>query len=203
MSPLGRVLQLTLRSRRFTKSRNFAWRIGSVLHLYTMHRYNPDMRKFSQIARFAVFLLAAIAAVTVFANAVPAQERPDFAKDTLVIETDDGTRHTFDIELAVSPTERAYGLMFLTELEENRGMLFDYGRRQRVSMWMKNTFIPLDMLFISEDGTIARIVERTTPRSLRSISSHRRVRGVLEVRGGTVDRLGIEVGDRVIHAIFE
>jgi len=132
-----------------------------------------------------------------------AQDRPDFAMDTLVIETGKGARHEFEIELAVTPEERAYGLMFLKDMAANRGMLFDYGQRQRISMWMKDTFVPLDMLFIKENGEISRVVERTTPRSLKAIHSHARVRAVLEIRGGTAERLSIAEGDRVVHEIFE
>ena len=70
-------------------------------------------------------------------------------------------------------------------------------------MWMKNTLIPLDMLFIAEDGVVVKVVERTVPLSLTSISSDRAVRGVLELNGGTADRLGIRPGDQVIHPAFE
>jgi len=82
-------------------------------------------------------------------------------------------------------------------------MLFIYRPRQRVSMWMKNTVIPLDMLFIAEDGRIVKIVERTIPLSLTTISSDRPVRAVLELKGGTVSRLGISTGDRARYEVFD
>lgn len=128
--------------------------------------------------------------------------RPDFPTDRLVIETRDGARHGFEIEIADDPDTRAYGLMFVEEMAEDRGMLFDYGRDQRVSMWMKNTYIPLDMLFIEADGEIESIIERTTPHSLQPRSSKGRVRAVLELKGGTAARLGIAPGDRVVHGVF-
>ena len=82
-------------------------------------------------------------------------------------------------------------------------MLFDFGSERTVTMWMKNTYLPLDMLFIKRDGTVARIAERTVPQSLIVISSGTPVQGVLELSSGTVARLGIRPGDRVIHPIFQ
>ena len=82
-------------------------------------------------------------------------------------------------------------------------MLFIYEPSRVVDMWMKNTVIPLDMLFIAEDGEIVKIVERTIPLSLTTVTSDRRVRGVLEINGGMSDRLGIRPGDRVVHPAFE
>jgi uncharacterized membrane protein (UPF0127 family) len=110
--------------------------------------------------------------------------------------------HTFTVELADTNDERARGLMFRRELPEGRGMLFDFEREQEVAMWMENTYISLDMLFIRADGRILRIAENTQPLSRRTISSGGPVRGVLEVIGGTVRKLGIAPGDRVAHPIF-
>ena len=89
-----------------------------------------------------------------------------------------------------------------TELAENAGMLFDFEETQPVSMWMKNTLIPLDIAFIDKDGVIRRIAAETTPRSLESISSGAPVIAVLEVNGGVFERLGVEEGDRVRHPMF-
>ena len=126
-----------------------------------------------------------------------------FPRDSLVLHTADGTERAFDIELAVSPQQQSQGLMYRHSLAEDAGMLFIYRPAREVSMWMKNTVIPLDMLFIAEDGEIVKIVERTVPLSLTPISSDRRVRAVLEINGGMADRLGIRPGDRVIHPAFE
>jgi len=121
---------------------------------------------------------------------------------TLEIATRTGV-HVFAIELAVTDEERARGLMFRKELPEGRGMLFDFKRDQDISMWMENTFISLDMIFIRSDGRIARIAENTEPMSQRIISSGGPVRGVLEVAAGTARKLGISLGDRVAHPAFQ
>ncbi len=126
-----------------------------------------------------------------------------FERDQVAIETEDGSRHRFEVELALNGEQRAQGLMYRRDLADDAGMLFLYGREGPVSMWMKNTFIPLDMLFIAGDGRIVRIVERTVPQSLETISSGRPVTGVLEVNGGTAARLGIQPGDRVLYRAFE
>ncbi|MEX2642519.1 MAG: DUF192 domain-containing protein [Acetobacterales bacterium] len=126
-----------------------------------------------------------------------------FAVGELTIATADGARHEFRIEIARSSAEKNQGLMFRQALAEDAGMLFDWPDRPVATMWMKNTFIPLDMLFIDADGRIVHIARRTVPHSLETVTAGRRVRAVLELRGGTADRRGIAVGDRVIHPIFE
>ena len=108
----------------------------------------------------------------------------------------------FQVEFANNDSDRARGLMFRRSLGPDRGMLFDFGRVEPVSMWMQNTYIPLDMLFIRPDGTVARIAENTEPLSTRVIPSGEPVLGVLEVPGGTAKRLGIRPGDAVEHPIF-
>jgi hypothetical protein len=120
----------------------------------------------------------------------------------LVIETKTGS-HRFSVELAQTAEERAEGLMFRRRLAADAGMLFVYPSDQTIHMWMKNTLIPLDMLFIAADGRITRVAERTVPGSTAVISSGAPARGVLEVNGGTAARLGIAAGDRVIHPAFQ
>ena len=110
--------------------------------------------------------------------------------------------HDFAVEMAVTPEQQAKGLMFRRELPEGRGMLFDFGQEQPTSFWMKNTYIPLDMIFIRGDGRIAKIAENTVPLSEALISSGGPVRAVLEVIGSTAKKFGIAPGDRVAHAIF-
>ncbi len=121
--------------------------------------------------------------------------------DPLTIETRKGTIH-FTVEMATTPAERTKGLMYRTELKPDAGMLFDFEVDQPVYMWMKNTYIPLDMLFISADGRIASIATDTTPLSTETISSGVPVRAVLELPAGTVRAQGIAVGDRVSHRMF-
>ena len=108
----------------------------------------------------------------------------------------------FQVEMAVSPEQRSQGLMFRESLEEDRGMLFDFGRPQRASMWMRNTYVPLDMLFIDAEGWITQIAENTQPLSDAVVVSREPVRAVLELRGGVSAKLGIKPGDRVIHPMF-
>jgi len=103
---------------------------------------------------------------------------PRFAESTLTIESTAG-RFEFRIELATSPAQRAHGLMYRRHLAADRGMLFDFGAPRPVSMWMRNTYIPLDMLFIRKDGAIARIVTETEPLSEEVIASGVPVKAVL------------------------
>jgi uncharacterized protein len=119
----------------------------------------------------------------------------------LVIDTEGGTQR-FTVELAVTPEEQAQGLMFRRTLPADTGMLFDLGGTRPATFWMKNTLIPLDMLFIATDGRIADIHERAVPLSEAMIESKVPVRAVLELNGGTAARLGIHEGDVVHHALF-
>jgi uncharacterized protein len=112
-------------------------------------------------------------------------------------------RHTFQVEVTRNDADRAQGLMFRRYLAPDRGMLFDFGRTQPISMWMQNTYIPLDMIFIRANGTIARVAEDAEPLSTRSIPSGEPVRAVLEVGGGTAARLGIKPGDHIEHPLFK
>jgi uncharacterized membrane protein (UPF0127 family) len=113
-----------------------------------------------------------------------------------------GGVHVFDVEMAVTAEERSKGLMFRRELPPGRGMLFDFVGEGPIAMWMKNTYVSLDMIFIRADGRIARIAENTTPQSETTIPSGAPVKAVLEVVAGTAKRLGIAPGDRVAHRIF-
>ncbi|MBI4273242.1 MAG: DUF192 domain-containing protein [Rhizobiales bacterium] len=110
--------------------------------------------------------------------------------------------HVFAVEFAATDEDRTRGLMFRKELPDGRGMLFDFKTDQDVAMWMRNTLIPLDMIFIRSDGRILRIAENTEPLSERIIPSGGPVRAVLEVIGGTAKKLGIAPGDLVAHAMF-
>lgn len=115
---------------------------------------------------------------------------------TLEIATRTGV-HSFAVEIADTAAERAQGLMHRKSLPAGQGMLFDFHREQGVAMWMQNTYISLDMLFIRGDGRILRIAENTEPLSTRNIDSGGPVRWVLELLGGTSRKLGIAPGDRV------
>jgi uncharacterized protein len=123
-------------------------------------------------------------------------------EERLVIVSRDGARHEFRVEMAVLPEHQTVGLMFREAVGPNEGMLFDWGAPRESSMWMRNTIVPLDMLFIAADGRIHRIAERTVPYSLAPVDSRGPVRATLELAGGTAERLNFRVGDRVLHRIF-
>jgi uncharacterized membrane protein (UPF0127 family) len=123
------------------------------------------------------------------------------AIQTLKIVTKTGVQ-TFSVELATTGQERAIGLMYRRKLAPRTGMLFDFSPPQEVSMWMKNTYISLDMIFIQPDGRILRIAENTKPLSTRIIPSNGLAKGVLEVIAGTARKHGIAPGDRVEHPLF-
>jgi uncharacterized membrane protein (UPF0127 family) len=127
--------------------------------------------------------------------------QPKLRTTPLVIETSTGA-HRFTVEMALSESERAYGLMFRENLGADEGMLFYFPSDQAVSMWMKNTPLALDMIFIGADGTVAKIVENTVPQSQTIISSVLPVRAVLEVKAGTARRMQIKPGNAVRNAAF-
>jgi len=143
-----------------------------------------------------LFMAAAFVVLSVVSGSALAAD-----KQTLEIVTSNGVQ-SFSVEVMTNDADRAKGLMFRRELPDGQGMLFDFVRDQDIAMWMKNTYIPLDMIFIRGDGTIRRIAENTTPLSETTIPSGGPVRGVLEVIGGTARKFGIKPGDRVAHPIF-
>ena len=124
-------------------------------------------------------------------------------KSELSIITSNGSKHNFLVEVARTEEEKKIGLMFRRTLAKNAGMLFLYKREALRLMWMKNTFIPLDILFIDKKGVIKRVVKRTIPHSLATISSRQSVLAVLELRGGITSRLEIKNGDRIEHPAFK
>ena len=148
------------------------------------------------------FWIAAFAAFAMLLGPVPADWPLHAAElQPLEIVTKSGVRN-FSVELAVTDAELDRGLMFRRDLPEGRGMLFDFKQDQPLAMWMKNTPLSLDMIFIRSDGSIVRIAENTKPRSTATISSGGPARAVLEVAGGSARKLGIAPGDRVVHPIF-
>lgn len=129
------------------------------------------------------------------------QAQGRFRWDTLTLVTAKG-EVKIDIEVAETIDQKSLGLMFRTSLADDKGMLFPYERPQELTMWMRNTYIPLDMVFIRADGRVHRIASRTEPLSERVIASEGDVTAVLELAGGNAERLGLKVGDRVLHAHF-
>jgi uncharacterized membrane protein (UPF0127 family) len=118
------------------------------------------------------------------------------AAEPLVIHAG-GSAYKFEVEIVATPEGRAQGLMYRKSLAANAGMLFIYPDEQPVSFWMKNTLIPLDMLFVRADGSIAHIAHDAVPFDETPIDSGAAVKAVLEVNGGTANALGIREGDRV------
>jgi len=120
----------------------------------------------------------------------------------LTIHTANGKDQQFSVEFASTDAERETGLMNRAAMAADHGMLFDFGKDQPVYMWMKNTLIPLDMLFIDKNGKIVGITERAVPEDETVLASPGAVRAVLELNGGTAERLHIAIGDIVHHPMF-
>ncbi len=121
--------------------------------------------------------------------------------ETVVVQTASGATQ-FQAEIADTAALRERGLMFRRSLDADRAMLFNFGEPRPVAMWMKDTYIPLDMLFIRKDGTVAGFATDTVPQSLDVISVEEAVLGVLEVPAGTAKRIGLKPGDKVRHPMF-
>ncbi|MCA1406942.1 DUF192 domain-containing protein [Ensifer sp. IC3342] len=143
---------------------------------------------------FARSAVAALFLLLLFVSAVFADV--SFGRDKLRLLTGVGARD-LTVELAVDPGQREQGLMYRREMAPDHGMLFDFGETRRVMMWMKNTYLPLDMLFVARDGTVRTIHENAVPLSETIIDSGEPVAFVLELNAGTVKRLGIKPGDRL------
>jgi hypothetical protein len=158
------------------------------------------------ITRRTLFL--GLAGLTFAAQRVLAQsENPTTAQPMLptaklVITTHDGRKLDFTVEMALTQAQQIIGLMFRPTVPDGTGMLFDWGQPRESDMWMRNTIAPLDMLFISADGTIHHIAEDTVPQSLAVISSGGQVRATLEIAAGTAEKLDIRVGDKVQNSVF-
>jgi uncharacterized membrane protein (UPF0127 family) len=142
-----------------------------------------------------------VVAVLVALGAVMGSRAQAASVQPLEIVTRNGVQ-VFSVEMATTEQEKETGLMYRKELADGKGMLFDFSPEQQVSMWMKNTYISLDMIFIRADGRILRIAENTEPLSTRIIASGGLAKGVLEVIAGTAKKYGIEPGDRVGHPLF-
>ena len=152
-----------------------------------------------------LFFVSAFAlGAALIAGGCNADERSGAAgsADHLVLVTDSG-RHRISLEVADTEEKKRVGLMFRTEMKDGHGMLFPYDRAQEITMWMRNTYIPLDMVFIGEDGVVVRVAHNTEPMSEAIISSDWPALGVLELKAGAAVRYRIKAGtSRVEHPHF-
>jgi hypothetical protein len=153
------------------------------------------MRHFKQVAAFLVFLFLSLGYGALVAGPLPVDS------ERLFIDTSKGPVG-FTVELALTPENRATGLMDRQSMAADHGMLFRFDQTRDVLMWMKNTPLSLDMLFIAENGQIARIAENTVPFSETIIPSGSPVRYVLELNAGTAAKTGVAVGDLVRHRVI-
>ena len=171
----------------------------------------PGRMGYAEVMPWKRVLLAGIAGIVVLgaaglpgsppSPAAGAAWAAEFATGPLIVITPRG-RFPFTVEMALTAEQRSQGLQFRRFLAADAGMLFDFGETAPVAMWMLNTPIPLDMVFVDAAGWVVRVVENTTPHSLDVISSEEPVRGVLEVAAGTAGRLAIRKGSRIEHPRF-
>lgn len=163
------------------------------------------MLKYCALA--ALCLLSAYAAFIIASPMVMqanAESAPEYlARENIVIKKDNGEELIFSTEMALTNAEQAQGLMHRTHMEENEGMLFLFGNVNRRAFWMKNTLIPLDIIFIREDGTIHHIHSKANPLDETRITALEPSKAILEINGGLADQMGIKIGDKIYHAAFK
>jgi uncharacterized protein len=147
------------------------------------------------MSRFPLLLILCLLALPALA------QQPPLPKEPLTILTKGGPRK-FMVEVTRTEEQREEGLMFRRSMPLDQGMLFDFKEPMITQMWMKNTLIPLDMLFVDAHGRIVNIAANTVPKSLATISAAAPVRVVIELNGGVARTLGIKPGDRVEFPIF-
>ncbi|MBI1358835.1 MAG: DUF192 domain-containing protein [Alphaproteobacteria bacterium] len=128
--------------------------------------------------------------------------QPPGPTSPLTIVSGDKT-HTFQVEVADTPEKSELGLMYRKEMAKDHGMIFDFGEPKETTMWMKNTFIPLDMVFFDSEGKVMTVVEGARPHSLRLIDPGMPVKGVIELNAGVAKEDGIKPGDMIHHKIFK
>jgi uncharacterized membrane protein (UPF0127 family) len=157
--------------------------------------------KYGAYGAAALAILLVLAGVFIFQQGLSA--RASFGEDELAIISPGGATHVFKIEIAETPQQLAQGLMYRDHLDSDRGMLFIFPSVEEATMWMHNTQIALDMLFIDPDGKIAHIAANNRPFDDRQIPSTKPVRGVIEINAGKAAELGLKEGDRVRNQKLE
>lgn len=170
--------------------------------------FSPFPPRFSPFAPWrrifaaAVVVLAFVALTCVAPGSGAVAQTSPSQLETLTIATANGESR-FQVEVARTDEQRARGLMFRRFMPQDRGMLFDFKNEQPVTMWMRNTYIPLDMIFIARDGRVINIAENTEPMSERTIASAGPAFAVLEVNAGVSRKIGLKAGDRISHPLFK
>ena len=154
------------------------------------------------ILNFWSFLLLLMICFLILISTTLSFSKEKFKRDSVVVSTISGN-HKFDVELAETKIQQQQGLQNRKILNLNSGMLFVFKSHEPVAMWMKNTFVSLDILFLSSDGKIINIAQNTNPLSLDAILSNDPVKGILEINAGSVTRLKIRIGDKVHHSAFK
>jgi len=160
----------------------------------------------SYVLRVAAWIVLLLLAVMILffwrevAGEQTATDAPSFPRASVTLQRADGKTFPMDVEVATTPEQETYGLMFRHSLPRDAGMLFLWPNDQMIMMWMKNTFIPLDMLFVRHDGTIAKIVTNAEPLSLTPLPSDGPVRAVVEINAGEAARRGLNPGDKVLYS---
>jgi uncharacterized protein len=167
---------------------------------------NRQARQLSKAARQIAAFVVLCAALLIYHSTVGladnAPAHPESGLETLEIVTASGP-HKFSVEVMRSGPQRERGLMFRRYLPQDRGMLFDFGVERPIMMWMKNTYLPLDMVFIGRSGKVVGFAQDAEPLSEKIIPSGSPSYGVLEVNAGTVARIGLKIGDHVRHPMFD
>ena len=146
------------------------------------------------------FLLLGIIVLIISACVIPNNE---LKIEYLSIYNGEIERASYQVEIARNKSSRRQGMMFREELALNQGMLLDYKRSAKMAIWMKNTYLPLDIIFVNDAGIIVKIHEGAEPLSTKQISSESKVRAVLEINAGQVEIKGISVGDKVTYPSFD
>jgi uncharacterized protein len=154
-----------------------------------------------QIAAFVVICVALLIYNEAAGMAKDVPAPPESGLETLEIVTASGS-HEFSVEVMRSEPQRERGLMFRRYLPQDRGMLFDFGVERPIMMWMKNTYLPLDMIFIGRTGKVVGVAKDAEPLSEKIIPSGAPAYGVLEVNAGTAAQIGLKIGDSVRHPMF-
>lgn len=166
------------------------------LHISLRH---TDATRVASVGRISGAVIAALLAFFVSQGVGLSAEALE--KQPLTFLTADG-KHMITVEVADTEQERNAGLMFRRTIGDSEGMIFLYPQEQQVAMWMKNTYLSLDMIFVRSNGTIHRIEEHTEPFSESMIGSNGEVRAVIEMKAGSADRLGLKAGDKVDYPTF-